>query len=202
MKTLTEKFNAVNEGRYAKAQFLRDARIALPNLITQYNSYSDAVTILKNRGLLFETNQVETLSEELGKYKQEKAPEYTHTAEGVDMFPIEAVERGIDVELEKKGLSSVLAPSEEDYEKAKKVVLKNLEKDPNFYLHQLAGDHANLDTADEMVEFSEKAVVDKENGLQKVQLKEAIKSLIVSILAEDKISSTPKKRFNLEGKIY
>ena len=54
MRTLTEKYNGVLEGRYAKAQFLRDARLAHPQFITQFNGYDDAVSILKNKGMISE----------------------------------------------------------------------------------------------------------------------------------------------------
>ena len=54
MRTLQEKYNGINEGAFSKEQFLRDARLQLPNLITQYNGYDDAVQILKNRGMLQE----------------------------------------------------------------------------------------------------------------------------------------------------
>ena len=63
MKTLTEKYNAVLEGKLSKKQFVRDARLALPQHITQYNGYEDAVAILKNKGMVFEG---------LEKYKEEK----------------------------------------------------------------------------------------------------------------------------------
>ena len=54
MRTLTEKYNGVLEGRYAKAQFLRDARLAHPQFITQFNGYDDTVSILKNKGMISE----------------------------------------------------------------------------------------------------------------------------------------------------
>ncbi|HMS91068.1 MAG TPA: hypothetical protein PKC87_02525 [Candidatus Absconditabacterales bacterium] len=54
MRTLQEKYNGINEGRFSKEQFLRDVRLQLPNLITQYNGYDDAVQILKNRGMIRE----------------------------------------------------------------------------------------------------------------------------------------------------
>jgi hypothetical protein len=54
MRTLQEKYNAINEGNFSKDQFLRDARMQQPNLITQYNGYDDAVQILKNRGMIQE----------------------------------------------------------------------------------------------------------------------------------------------------
>jgi hypothetical protein len=54
MRTLQEKYNGINEGAFSKEQFLRDARLQLPNLITQYNGFGDAVQILKNRGMIRE----------------------------------------------------------------------------------------------------------------------------------------------------
>jgi hypothetical protein len=54
MRTLQEKYNGINEGTFSKEQFLRDARLQLPNLVTQYNGYDDAVQILKNRGMIQE----------------------------------------------------------------------------------------------------------------------------------------------------
>lgn len=54
MRTLQEKYNGINEGAFSKEQFLRDARLQLPNLITQYNGYEDTVQILKNRGIIQE----------------------------------------------------------------------------------------------------------------------------------------------------
>ena len=56
MRTLQEKYNGLLEGTFNKNQFLRDARLELPNLITQFNGYDDAVQILKNRGMIQEAN--------------------------------------------------------------------------------------------------------------------------------------------------
>lgn len=57
MRTLQEKYNGINEGTFNKDQFLRDARLQLPNLITQYNGFEDAAQILKNRGIIQEEVQ-------------------------------------------------------------------------------------------------------------------------------------------------
>jgi hypothetical protein len=54
MRTLQEKYNAIQEGNFSKDQFLRDARMQQPNLVTQFNGYDDAVQILKNRGMIQE----------------------------------------------------------------------------------------------------------------------------------------------------
>lgn len=54
MRTLTEKYNGVLRGIFSKDQFLRDARMEQSHLVTQYNSYNDAVNILTSKGLIFE----------------------------------------------------------------------------------------------------------------------------------------------------
>lgn len=240
MKTLTEKYNAVLEGRYSKSQFVRDARLSHPNLITQFNGFEDTVTILKNKGMVFEAKawmmgkdypaygQVvdieredekvhvtflangeettftfvedpddrdkwieisETVNEELEKYKAEKSPEYQYVSNSEDMYSIETIERGIDYELQKKGFNTVdFDGTEEDYDKAKKAVLKNLEKSPNYYLNILADlpktepkKRKDVYRAVEKDNF-----VDTDNGMKKAQLKEAFKKLVVKILNEEK----------------
>jgi hypothetical protein len=59
MRTLQEKYNAIQEGSFSKDQFLRDARMQHPTLVTQYNGYDDAVKILKNRGMISEATEQE-----------------------------------------------------------------------------------------------------------------------------------------------
>ena len=54
MRTLQEKYNAILEGNFSEAQFVRDARLAHPSLITQYNGFNDTVQILKNKGMIAE----------------------------------------------------------------------------------------------------------------------------------------------------
>jgi hypothetical protein len=54
MRTLQEKYNAIQEGNFSKDQFLVEARMQQPQLITRFNGYDDAVQILKNRGMIQE----------------------------------------------------------------------------------------------------------------------------------------------------
>lgn len=168
MRTLTEKFRAIQEGRFTKAQFLRDARLEQPNLVSQHNSYDDAVSILRNRGLLFEA---------------EALPVYHPPVVQVeDMFSIDTVERGIDVELEKMGVQTSMLPDEEEYEKAKGTTLKNLLKNPNFYIDNLADIKTTGKRTDLMVPATRATVKDKDNGMVKIQIKEAVKKLIYKAL--------------------
>ena len=115
--TLQEKYNAINEGAFPKQQFLRDARLAFPQIISQFNNYEDAATILKNRGVIYEAD---------------KKPEPIKF-DPADTIAPDVLDHGIKAELEKKGLPVNETPSEEEYLAAKKKAVKNLVKDVNFY---------------------------------------------------------------------
>ena len=54
MRTLQEKYNAIQEGKFSKDQFLVEARMQQPQLVTRFNGYDDAVQILKNKGMIAE----------------------------------------------------------------------------------------------------------------------------------------------------
>jgi len=54
MRTLQEKYNAIQEGKFSKDHFLAEARMQQPQLVTRFNGYDDAVQILKNKGMIVE----------------------------------------------------------------------------------------------------------------------------------------------------
>ena len=269
MRTLQEKYNAIQEGKFTKDQFLRDARLQLPNLVTRFNGYDDAVKILKNRGMISEAvstevayaeysddaltdmiinlsrfdgnediiarvkaelarrketvkesnlghNEISSIHQEGGSwivtYKKDGTKERVFKTEkearafektlnearltknnladyrykptnDMDKYPYEQILRGLRVELETMGIEGT--PTAEEYKKALAKVLKNLEKDEIYYTNQVAGVKAKAKRTDVMVDATAKNEVDKENGLQKAQLKEAIKKVIKNILSED-----------------
>jgi len=57
MRTLQEKYNGIQEGKFSKDQFIVEARMQHPNIITRFNGYADAVQILKNKGLIKEAEE-------------------------------------------------------------------------------------------------------------------------------------------------
>ena len=63
MRTLQEKYNAIQEGKFSKDQFLVEARMQQPQLVTRYNGYKDAVQILKNRGMIKESSAEESFAD-------------------------------------------------------------------------------------------------------------------------------------------
>lgn len=63
MRTLQEKYNAIQEGKFSKEHFLAEARMQQPQLITRFNGYNDAVQILKNRGMIAEVSTEESFKD-------------------------------------------------------------------------------------------------------------------------------------------
>lgn len=62
MRTLQEKYNGIQEGKFSKEHFLAEARMQQPQLITRFNGYDDAVQILKNRGMIQEAKSITEFS--------------------------------------------------------------------------------------------------------------------------------------------
>jgi hypothetical protein len=52
MKTLQEQFNLIQEGKGHKDMFLKSARRLFPEYVTNFATYGEATTILKQRGIL------------------------------------------------------------------------------------------------------------------------------------------------------
>ena len=101
----------------SKSEFLRQARQGLPQYITNFTSFEDAVKILRQRSII---------SEEL--VYQNKA----------DKFPLESIQRGIIYELEAMGVEDTTCPSKEEYKKARQKAIDNLCKDSLYYIKKIA----------------------------------------------------------------
>ena len=177
MRTLQEKYQAIQEGNYSKGQFIAEARTQLPHIITQFNGYEDIIQILKNKGILAETRLT---NKSLPDYRFKPTNE-------LDKYPYEQILRGLRVELEGMGICGV--PNTDEYKQALAKVLKNLHKDEIFYTNQLAGENKNTDKKDSLVPVKVKKQevtnsVDTFNELKKATLKEGFKKIITKILTE------------------
>ena len=172
MRTIQEKYNAILEGKFSKSQFVKDAKRELSQFLSPYNGYEDTVSILKSKGVIYEA-------------KKQEVPEYDLPGK---KYSDEALRRGVDYELEGMGLMSQESISEKDFLKAEKKAIKNLDKDPNHYLHLLSGDSKKVDKHDQMVPVKKNNHVDTFNGLKKAELKEA-----KELLKEGKIEDLAKK---------
>lgn len=114
---INSNYKALLEGRMTKTEFLRQARQGLPQYITNFTSFDDAIKILRQRSII---------SEEL--VYQNKA----------DKFPLESIQRGIVYELEEMGVEDTTRPSKEEYKKARQRTIDNLCKDSLYYINKIA----------------------------------------------------------------
>lgn len=162
MRTLQEKYNAIQEGKFSKDQFLVEARMQHPNIVTRFNGYDDAVQILKNRGMISDVKIEEA------RLTKNSLTDYRYKpTNDMDKYPYEQILRGLRVELE--GMEVYGTPTAEEYKKALTKVLKNLEKDEIFYTNQLAGNNKKVDLHDKMVDATAKNTVDTFNGMKKIK---------------------------------
>ena len=186
MKTVTEKYHAVNEGTLSKAEFVRQMRLAHPQLISQFNGFNDSVQILKNKGLLFE-------KKEENEYEN---PSY-------NLSP-DAVRRGLRYELILAGLDPAGDISEEDYMKAHKKAEDNIMKDQLHYYRMIADDKTKIEH-DKMKETKRGAEeTDTDNAMAKVKLNESkdVKKLIRELIKENRLTKEIEYLQNLpKGKV-
>ena len=164
--TATEKYRAVNEGKMAKGEFVRQMRMAYPSVISQWNSYNDTVTILKNRGYITEKTGVDTYDSRMD----------------LNISP-SSIDRGVRYELQGQGVDPVEVKDKELVAKVTDRVIKNLKKDPLHYINLLAGESSNVDKHDREEEVKRgEAKKDVFNGEKKADLKESIESAKENII--------------------
>lgn len=69
MRNISGQYRELLEGKMSQSQFLRNARMMFPDLVSNQNSFEDSVKILKQRGMLTEGDAV--------KGTPDKSPEYS-----------------------------------------------------------------------------------------------------------------------------
>ena len=159
--TVTEKYKAVNEGRMAKSEFVRQMRQEYPMYISNFDGYDSAVQILKNKQMLFEAKKAEA-----------KAPVYDEKP--ALTYSLDALDRGIRIELNTMGIDmAAQTVKAEDYKQAENKAKGNLEKNATHYLDLMSGESNKVDKHDKEVEVKRGAgTVDAFNSMKKATLKE------------------------------
>ena len=156
-KTLQEQYNLIKEGNGSKEHFMRTVRHTFPDLITPTLSYSDTITVLKNKSIISEgiggivttgrkQDWHDIFKENMANLKEEKeakAVEKETTKDVTDMAT-----RNYDYK-DKKNYDNVFGqeflegyytemkdPKNEgkDVNELRAIVAKNLAKDINHYV--------------------------------------------------------------------
>ena len=181
--TVTEKYRAVQEGRMAKSVFLQQMKREYPFFVSQFDNFDSSVAILKNKGMLFEEKKDDVYNKDYYKFSDE------------------GVRRGTDAELTKMGIDSTRPGniSKEDLEKAKETALKNLRKDPLYYLNLLSGDSLHVDKHDKPVEYKKGNEKDVFNGMKKAELKEDVEKELGA--SDGEISDLVKNEKHIKNKL-
>ena len=166
MRTVTaaEKLRAVNEGKMAKSEFVRQMRQEYPMYVSNFDGFDSTVQILKTRKLISEAPQMQKAFSGVKVYDDRPALTYS----------LDALERGIRTELAAAG---VQLPNDhvtpELYFKAEKKAKDNLEKDANHYSNLMSGESSHTDKNDKMKETKRGAAEkDTFNDMKKASLKE------------------------------
>ncbi len=128
--TTLELYRKHKSGDISREKFLYEVRRDnnLP-FITNLTSYTDAVQILKNKGIVTEETKEAKADEAVKAEVKAKAPSDKKPKElHIDQANPYEYRHGLQFELDKIG-----EYTDEALEKAKEIVLKNLAKDANFY---------------------------------------------------------------------
>lgn len=155
MRTLQEKYTAIQQGKFDKTNFIREAKYTYPDFISPANSYDDIIRILKNKGVL------------------------TENIEPITNYSLYQIDLGTRVELEKIGLLPGQTPTQEEYNKARTKVFSNLKKDCNYYT---AIEKEKRSDLPQYVDKKRSNLVDTANGMKKVKLNEHFAKFIKEIV--------------------
>ena len=165
--TVTEKYRAVNEGRLAKSEFVRQMRQKYPMYVSQFDGFDSTVQILKNRQMLFEAKVENPTAVKVYDDRPERN------------YSLDVLERGIRAELAAMGIMAHMHVKVEDYYKAEAKAKENLDKDCNHYLNLMAGESNNVDKHDREKEVKRGAKdIDTLNGMKKATLKEETQEVV------------------------
>ena len=155
MKTLQEKYTAIQQGKFDRANFIREAKHIYPDFISPANNYDDIIRILKNKGVL------------------------TENIEPTANYSLYQIDLGTSIELEKIGLPPGQTPTREEYNKARTTVFNNLKKDSNYYT---AVEKKKRSDLPQYVDKKRSNLVDTANGMKKVELNEHFAKFIKEIV--------------------
>jgi hypothetical protein len=132
MKTLQDKYNLILEGKGDINNFKREAINSFPHFVTGQNSFEDIVSILKQKNILKEAIT-----------DQKEQDKIIYDADRVNPYELE---KGISYEMKeptetwKMDGAGKFTISVEDYLKAKKKAIENIQKDPIYYTRMIAGE--------------------------------------------------------------
>lgn len=152
MKSLQNKYNLIKEGKGSKELFLKEARATFPNIVTGALTFDQAIHHLSERGIISEgitgvlvqranePNWFKIFNENTEKVKSNlKKPDKSVEEKEIAGYDYEDKSNNNNIstaEILKGYYAEMKDPKNADKteEELKKIVFKNLEKDPMYYI--------------------------------------------------------------------
>jgi hypothetical protein len=144
--TLQEQFNAINRGTGNKEQFLKHARNLFPQYLTKHLDYNTSINVLKTKQIISEQTNVVTkgfdiynwkkiLAEEVKAEEKETSKEVKSKQDAYDATDVKNADNINGNEIWKGYYVEMKDPANADKtgDELKKIVVKNLSKDPLYY---------------------------------------------------------------------
>ena len=144
--TLQEQFNAINRGTGNKEQFLKHARNLFPQYLTKHLDYNTSINVLKTKQIISEQTNVVTkgfdiydwkkiLAEETKAEEKETSKEVKSKQDAYDATDVKNADNINGNEIWKGYYVEMKDPANADKtgDELKKIVVKNLSKDPLYY---------------------------------------------------------------------
>jgi hypothetical protein len=144
--TLQEQFNAINKGSGNKEQFLKHARNLFPQYLTKHLDYNTSINVLKTKQIISEQTNVVTkgfdiwnwkniLAEETKAEEKETSKEVKSKQDAYDATDVKNADNINGNEIWKGYYTEMKDPANADKtgDELKKIVVKNLSKDPLYY---------------------------------------------------------------------
>lgn len=144
--TLQEQFNAINRGTGNKEQFLKHARNLFPQYLTKHLDYNTSINVLKTKQIISEQTNVVTkgfdiynwkniLAEEVKAEEKETSKEVKSKQDAYDATDVKNADNINGNEIWKGYYAEMKDPANADKtgDELKKIVVKNLSKDPLYY---------------------------------------------------------------------
>lgn len=121
-KSIKEQYISLQEGSLSKANFMRNLRMSLPQYVTNTTSFNDSIRILKNKGILTESDIKEMVGQMVAGDPEEEAEMRDMLIKKYNMNP-EQLKRGVEVEMEHTS----------DPKVAEQIAMDHLREDPEYY---------------------------------------------------------------------
>lgn len=173
MKTLQEKYIGVREGKFSKTQWLKEAKLTLPHLISPYNGFDDAVQILKNKSMIHEEVKAD-LKKTDKSVEDINAKSFSYGEVSAANVNFDQMLKGMQIEIEKN--------PEMSEEKAREKAIKNLVQDPYYYLKNQAFGIEGIGYTEDAPGLKPS----KSDQMEKIKLKEDIRKIIKESLGKVK----------------